>query len=137
MKLHEYIGPDGERVEVRLLSDGASLVLDVGGDSVALPDGSLEAVMRRLGRPMEAGVEYDPLESLDLGERGIVRRFRFLSRYDVVAKDYVVFLAPGAEPLCELATSVCAALDFLGRRFGELKDDRPLFGVDVELHTPS
>jgi hypothetical protein len=40
---------------------------------------------------------------------------RFLPHYDVIAKDYLFWVRPGAPTLAELSITVCAALSHLGR----------------------
>lgn len=88
----------------------------VGGEALPLPEGAIAAVMKRFGKPLEAEGAPPPEETLELGEGRTLVRFRFLRRYDVIARDYLVYHAPGSEPLCEMATAVTAALDHLGRR---------------------
>ena len=119
--LHEHTGDAGELVRSQLMLEDGQLTLvthSPGSHSAALPlpAGALEAVMKRFGKPLESGEVPRPEETLDLGEGRSLIRFRFLRRYDVIARDYLVLLAPGAEPLCEMATSVTAALEHLGRR---------------------
>jgi hypothetical protein len=50
---------------------------------------------------------------LDGGRRISLLRYR--ARYDVIAKDFLVFEAPNRAPVAELATSVAAALAHLAR----------------------
>ncbi len=100
------------------VEDGA-LALVIGGARHPLPDGALPAVMRRFGKPLE--MDAPPAEeTLDLGAGATLARFRFLRRYDVIARDYLVYAAPAAEPLCEMATAVTAALEHLARRLAAL-----------------
>ena len=113
--LHEHTGDAGELVRTQLAAEDGELTLVVGGEASPLPQGAIAAVMRRFGKPLE--VEAPPAEeTLDLGDGHSLARFRFLRRYDVIARDYLVYLAPGAEPLCEMPTAVTAALDHLARR---------------------
>jgi hypothetical protein len=73
--------------------------------------------MKRYGKPLAEDVaEPNVAERLDLGDDRALVRFRFMARYDVIARDYLAYHTPGAEPVCELATSVTAVLDHLGRR---------------------
>lgn len=96
------------------------LSLAVGDEVLPLPDGALEAVMRRYGKPLEAKAEEMMVdERLDLGDGSSLVRFRFMRRYDVIARDYLVLYRPDGEALCEMATSITAALDHLARRFAE------------------
>ena len=121
--IHETESPAGERVRTRLSFDGGRLAVAVGEKVMALPDGALEAVMKRFGKPLAADEREMMIdERLELGEGRSLVRFRFLARYDVIARDFLVLYTPGAEPLCELATSVAAALDHLARRFSQVTD---------------
>jgi hypothetical protein len=116
--LHEHTSEAGELVRTQLTADDFELALVVGGETWPLPEGAIAAVMRRFGKPLEVGAPPAE-ETLDLGGGCALVRFRFLRRYDVIARDYLVYLAPGAEPLCEMATAVTAALDHLARRLAE------------------
>ncbi len=103
----------------QLTTEDGALVLVIGGARHPLPDGALPAVMRRFGKPLER--DAPPAEeTLDLGDGETLARFRFLRRYDVIARDYLVYAAPEAEPLCEMATAVTAALEHLARRLAAL-----------------
>ena len=117
--LHEHIGDGGELVRTELRSIEGELCLVVGDEMWPLPEGAVGAVMRRFGKELAAGFAGEIEETLDLGEGRSLDRFRFLSRYDVIARDYVAYRVPHAAPLCEMATSVTAALHHLARRFGE------------------
>jgi hypothetical protein len=79
-----------------------------------LPPGAIQAVMTRYGKPLEDPPE-EPPERLALEDDSILFRLRFLPTYDVIAKDYLVWCAPGKPPLAELATHVTAALEHLAR----------------------
>jgi hypothetical protein len=65
--------------------------------------------MQRYGKPLDEGVALEG-PSVDLGEAGVLRRIRHRGFYDVIARDFIVWEAPGGEPLAELATAVSAAL---------------------------
>jgi hypothetical protein len=116
--IHETTEEAGAPVRTRLSFEDGSLALTVGDEAFALPDGALDAVMKRYGKPL-AAVENEMMvdERLDLGDGRALVRFRFMRRPDVIARDYLVLYAPDSEPLCEMATSVTAALDHLARRF--------------------
>lgn len=115
--IHESLGPTGDLVRTRLAHEAGALALVVAGDVLPLPEGALEAVMRRYGKPLAEDVDETLVaERLDLGHGRALVRFRFMPRYDVIARDYLALYEPGAEPLCELATSVTAVLDHLARR---------------------
>jgi hypothetical protein len=116
--IHELTRDDGTLHVLRLVREDDTLVLDGrDGDqhqALPLPDGALDAVMSRFGKPLEGALP--PIEeALDLGDGRRLVRFRFLRRFDVIARDYLALLTPNAEPVCELATAVTAALDHLAR----------------------
>ena len=117
--IHETTDPEGELIRTRLANDEGRLALVVDDDDVLpLPEGAVEAVMKRYGKPMADPVDPKTVaERLELAEGRALVRFRFMARYDVIARDYLALYAPGAEPVCELATSVTAALDHLARRY--------------------
>jgi hypothetical protein len=75
----------------------------------------LEAVMKRYAKPLATEIEViGPSLALEGGASLTLLRHR--ARYDVIAKDYLVYAVPGREPVAELATSVTAALSWLIRR---------------------
>jgi hypothetical protein len=116
--IYETIDQAGAPVRTRLSSEDELLALTVGDEVFALPDGALDAVMKRYGKPLDAAESEMMIdERLELGDGRALVRFRFMCRYDVIARDYLVLYAPGAEPLCEMATAVAAALEHLARRF--------------------
>jgi hypothetical protein len=116
--IHETIDGAGALVQTRLAHGDDGLALRVGDELLPLPDGALEAVMKRYGKPLEARDEDMMVdERLELGEDRALVRFRYMRRYDVIARDYLVLYEPGEEALCEMATSIAAALDHLARRF--------------------
>jgi hypothetical protein len=123
--IHELTRDDGtlhpKRHVIRLVREQDTLVLDDEDDgdghahqALPLPDGALDAVMSRFGKPLEGALP--PIEeALDLGDGRQLVRFRFLRRFDVIARDYLALVTPDADPVCELATSVTAALHHLAR----------------------
>jgi hypothetical protein len=115
--IHESTDATGQRIRMRLTAEAGRLAVLVGSEVLPLPDGALQAVMKRYGKPLDVTPQPKIEEELAVGPGLILGRFRFLSRYDVIARDYIVLYAPNNEPLCELATSVAAALHHLARRF--------------------
>lgn len=118
--IHESENVAEGLVKTRLVWEDGRLSLAVGETVRPLPEGALEAVLKRFGKPL--GVSSDEMkidEQLELGGGRRLARFRFLARYDVIARDYLVLYTNDGEPLCELATSVTAALDHLARRFSD------------------
>ena len=119
--IHELTRDDGTLHVLRLVREDDTLVLsgaarDDGEEHQALPlpDGALDAVMSRFGKPLEGALP--PIdEALDLGDGRQLVRFRFLRRFDVIARDYLALVAPNADTVCELAASVSAALHHLAR----------------------
>jgi hypothetical protein len=119
--INESIDERGDLLRTRLVNEGGGLALRVGEDLLRLPEGALEAVMKHYGKPLAEPVDDRHLvERLELDERSSLVRFRFMPRYDVIARDYLVLYVPDAEPLCELATAVSGALDHLAKRFSAI-----------------
>jgi hypothetical protein len=115
LTIHEWVTEDGATETVAIGEEAGALLVRVGKEPVvALPILALERVMERYGRPLADGV---PLEGprIDLGEGRSLCRIRHLARYDVIAKDFVVWSAPGREPLAELAVAVSGALVHLAK----------------------
>ena len=101
-----------------LVHEDGRFAIAAGGDVLALPDGAVDAVMKRYGKPLAvASEDLHALETLEIGGGRRLVRFRFMPRYDVIARDYIALFDtdPSNEPVCELATSVTAALDHLAR----------------------
>ena len=106
---------DGALERTRLSREHGELRIRIDHEpALALPDGALERVMRRYGRPLADNVAAEG-PALDLGGGRALRRLRFRPRYDVIARDYLVLEEPGQEPLAELAIAVTAALVHLAR----------------------
>jgi hypothetical protein len=116
--IHETTDEHGAPIATRLGHHDGVLALTVGGEVLSLPDGALDAVMRRYGKPLDAPANEMMIdERLELADGAALVRFRFMRRYDVIARDYLVLHRAGEESLCEMATSITAALDHLARRF--------------------
>jgi hypothetical protein len=111
--LHETVLPDGASEKTWLeVVDGALVMGVEGGFEVEVPLPIFEAVMQRYGKPLAEGI--DPIgPTLELLGGQVLSLFRHRARYDVIAKDFLVYRAPGREPLAELATSVSGALAYL------------------------
>lgn len=71
--------------------------------------------MERYGRPLadHARGMLDERPALDLGGGATLVMLRYLARFDVIARDWVVLVREEKEPVCELATSITAALLYL------------------------
>jgi hypothetical protein len=115
MKIHETTRADGtfSPVDVRVV-DG-ELVVESQDGACALPAGALAKVMTRYGASLEAGAKLTDVDAIDVGGGARLRHVRHLARYDVIAKDWLVYDAPGEEPICALANTVAAALVHLAR----------------------
>jgi hypothetical protein len=115
LKIHEHTTIAGGLASVFLRFDGGVFsVVDEDGVH-ELPANALEAVMERFGAPLAPDAELASVAALDLGDAGELRHVRHLARYDVIARDYLVYEAPSREPRCALATTVAAALGHLAR----------------------
>lgn len=120
LKIHETTKSDGSLAPVYLrVADGdVELVTEELGDeggAVVLPGDVLARVMTRYGAPLELGMELSEVDRLELGGGARIRHVRHLARYDVIAKDWLVYEAEGEEPLCALANTVATALGHLAR----------------------
>ncbi len=116
LKIHETTTASGELSSVFLqLDEGGVLALVSGEGAVPLPASSLDHVMSRLGQPLDSAERVAEVGMLDLGGGLVLRHVRHLARYDVIARDYLIYCVPGQEPLCALATTVAGALAHLGR----------------------
>jgi hypothetical protein len=113
--LHEHALADGAFERMWLEMDGDRLVLHVEGEpKKEVPLQVLDIVMRRYGKPLDDDVGIDG-PRLVIADRTIAM-LRYRPRYDVIAKDYVVYAATGEPPVAELATAVAGALQYLVRR---------------------
>ncbi|MBX3213264.1 MAG: hypothetical protein KF850_14610 [Labilithrix sp.] len=115
LKVHETTRPDGALAPVFVVVEAGALGISSEAGTFALPDGALAAVMARYGKPLDASERLTFVGGLELGEGRALRHVRHLARYDVVARDFLVYEVAGAEPLCALATTVAGALEHLGR----------------------
>ncbi|MBX3260605.1 MAG: hypothetical protein KIS78_32555 [Labilithrix sp.] len=115
LKVHETTRPDGALAPVFVFVEDGALGITSEAGTFALPDGALDAVMARYGKPLETSERLTSVGALDLGDGRVLRHVRHLARYDVIARDFLVYEVAGAEPLCALATTVAGALDHLGR----------------------
>jgi hypothetical protein len=119
LTIHEWLAEDGARKSVRLGESHGALVVCAGDDeAVSLPMLALERVMERYGKPLADGIALDG-PKLDLGEGKALVLIRHRARYDVIARDFVVWIAPDREPLAELAVAISGALVHLAGVGGE------------------
>lgn len=114
LKIRELTDASGALAAVFLrLTNGGALELARGEGAVTLPSRALEAVMARYGAPFDPEAAISVEGTLLLGDGRILRHVRHLAGYDVIARDYLVYEAPGAETLCAMATTVARGLEHL------------------------
>jgi hypothetical protein len=113
--IDERTRTDGEAARTWLELLEGRLALRFDDTLVAIiEDGVFEAVMHRYGKELADDIVVSgPTLELEGGRR--VSLFRHRARYDVIAKDFLVFEVPNRAPVAELATSVAAALAHLAR----------------------
>jgi hypothetical protein len=118
LTIHETFTPAGDLSRTYLcFEDGVLSLVDDEG-SFALPTGALGAVMERFGRPLDRAARLVEVASLPLADGNVLRHARHLARYDVIARDFLVYVTSDREPLCALATTVTGALTHLARAAG-------------------
>lgn len=124
--IHERTTEQGSLVRTALRAQDGALSLVTGSQSAPLPEGAVEAVLARYGKPMAlAESEAAALESLDLGGGRRLIRFRFRPRFDVIARDYLALCVAGEDPVCELAVAVTGALEHLARCWAAARPPEP------------
>jgi hypothetical protein len=113
--IDERARSDGAPSRTWLELAGGKLVLGFDETKMAVvEERALAAVMKRYGKALAADIVVSgPTLELEGGSKLSLLRHR--ARYDVVARDFLVYQAPGSEPVAELATSVSAALAHLAR----------------------
>ncbi|WP_394850057.1 hypothetical protein LZC95_21680 [Pendulispora brunnea] len=126
LTIDEHLRPDGTLQGTRLSSceGGVRIVID-GELDAELPLAVLDQVMARYGKPLAEDIALEgPRLTLKNGSALCMLRHR--ARYDVIARDFLVYVRTGETPLVELSTSVAAALAHLARAVGSntlVRDD--------------
>jgi hypothetical protein len=115
LKVHETTTADGSLAPTFLFVEDGTMGITSDEGTFTLPDGALEAVMKRFGKPLDPSERVVRVDELDLGGGCVLRHVRHLAMYDVIARDWLVYHATGKEPLCALATTVAGALAHLAR----------------------
>jgi hypothetical protein len=117
--LHERTLSDGALETTWLEVEGGTLFFHVEGVvKQEIPLAILDGVMRRYGRPLADDVAIDGPRLVAGGRSLSVLRYR--PRYDVIARDYLVYAKGDETPTAELATAVTGALAYLlGLRSGQ------------------
>jgi hypothetical protein len=112
--LHERTLLDGELEKTWLRVEHGSLFFHVDGAAkTEVPLAILDGVMQRYGKPLADDVQLDG-PCLEIGGRALsVLRYR--PRYDVIARDYLVYANGQQAPVAELATAITGALAYLLR----------------------
>ena len=111
--IDEHIRPDGGTVRTHIEVIGPARIRIVGDDGVhgELSAGALDTLMQRYGRPLDPAVAITG-DEIELGAVRVIR-LRYHAKVDAEARDWLVWHAPGAEPLAALATTIAAALRYL------------------------
>lgn len=115
MKIHEVTLDSGELSPVDLSLHRGALFITHENVTRAIPDGAIAAIMKRYGAPFDEAAKFREVDVLELGPGERLRHIRHLDFYDVIARDYLVYEAPGHEPTCAMATRVAGALEHLAR----------------------
>lgn len=115
MKIHETTCADGSFAPTNVRVVDGEVVVETDDAELVLSADALARVMARYGAPIEEGAKLTDVDAIDIGEGKRLRHVRHLARYDVIAKDWLVYEAPGQEPLCALANTVATALAHLAR----------------------
>jgi hypothetical protein len=117
--VHERTLPGGALEKTWLEVEHGSLYFHVEGTTkTEVPLAVLDGVMQRYGKPLADDVPFGG-PCLEIAGRALsVLRYR--PRYDVIARDYIVYRAGDQPPIAELATAVTGALAYLLRPRDEL-----------------
>lgn len=104
-----------ERVELEVDRDVVAMYVD-NTRFGELPIEAVVGVMKRYGKPLEQDVIVPRGSGLALGDGVELVMLRFLARYDVIARDWLVLVTPD-ETLGEMAVTVTPALEHLARAY--------------------
>ena len=115
--LDERIRTDGTHAKCFASADGERVHIHDEEADGALSVAAVDRVMTRYGRPLDPGIRLDG-EVLELASGYRLRRLRHHAPVDATGRDYLVWEAPGKEPLAVVATMVTAALRYLVLRLG-------------------
>jgi len=112
--LEQYAGESSLRIEGR------------EPETLPLPPGAIQSVMTRYGKPVADELKSEVAElsaAIVLSDQSELCRLRFLPRYEVIAKDYLVWRVPSKTARAELSVSVSAALMYLARAWRSRLDN--------------
>ena len=120
--IDEHIRADSRVVRTWLRPvAGDRVAIDVGLDRdppdtlAALSAAAIANVLRHYGKPLDDQVaaDLDRAERLAIGDGLEVARLHWRAAVDAAGRDWLVLLAPGAEPVAALAPGVAGALRFI------------------------
>ena len=108
--IDEHLAEDGVPRRTWLEVDGSTWrVRSDTAPPLPLPAGALAAVMGRYGRPLTNGIDLVMVEEIVV-DGVTLRRVQFRAAVDASARDWLVWIVPGAEPLAALARAISAPL---------------------------
>lgn len=113
--LDEHVLDDGSVARTWLRLEGDALSLVEPDRARPLPDGALATTFARFGGELADDLAVPETGALDLGHGARLAPLRHLARYDVIARDYLVFAEPGSSPRVALAVTIAGALRHLAR----------------------
>lgn len=112
--LHEITEADGSLSPVRLTVEDGELVVVVRAEAAVVPEPLFAAVVGRYGAPFDEAEAVRRVGTLTLASGATIEHVRHLARFDVVARDYLVYGATGVrERTCASSTVVAGALAHL------------------------
>ncbi len=119
LKIHETARADGALAATHLFVAGGLVYLAFDGEEpLPLPPGAIVAVMERYGSPLEPDARLTTIGALELSGESTLRHVRHLARWDVIARDWLVYESRRggqSDSLCAMATTVAGALTHLAR----------------------
>jgi hypothetical protein len=107
--LHETFLDDGALWRATLDCDGTRCFCETEDERVEFPEAWLHQVFARYAKALESAVAH-PIEALRLPSGARLVRFRFLPRYEVIAKDYLALEDDQNAPVGELAVTLARPL---------------------------
>jgi hypothetical protein len=100
----------GDKVAIEIVVDG-----EAPETLATLSAAAVAHVLRHYGRPLadEVAAELEMAERIAIGGGLAIARLRWRAAVDADGRDWLVLLAPDAEPLAALAPGVAGALRFI------------------------
>lgn len=115
LKIREFTDSSGALAAVYLRCTNRDLEIVRNDEALVLPRKALDAVMARYGDAFDPEAPITVVGTVHLDGGKTLRHVRHLAGYDVIARDYLVYDAPGVQPLCALSTTVSLGLEHLAR----------------------